>query len=212
MCHEPQEIRRDRVAFCCPTGVFLFLQSRRHITLDRLWLVARRIAVENCAVGTDKELGEVPLDRLSTEDPGLLRLQVFVERVRVLAVHLDLCEHRKADAVVPSTELLDLDLTTRLLLSELITGKTEHHESPVLEFVVERLQSCVLRREAALARDVDDEQGLTAVNVHLLRFAVDGHEVDVVEAHRSSPRTLRQDNLPFARGADQSRNRFRKPY
>jgi hypothetical protein len=32
---------------------------------------------------------------------------------------------------------------------ELITGETEHHETFVPEFVVERVQSLILRREAA---------------------------------------------------------------
>ena len=67
-------------------------------------------------------------------------------------------------------------------MPELITGETEHDETPVPEFVVERLQSHVLWREAALARNIDDEQRLAAVDVHLLWLAVDGDEVDVVEA------------------------------
>ena len=58
------------------------------------------------------------------------------------------------------------------------------HETPVHEFVVERLQPLVLRCEPALARDIDDEQRLATVVVHLLRLAVDGDEVDVVEVHR----------------------------
>ena len=49
---------------------------------------------------------------------------------------------------------------------------------------VERLQSHVLWREAALAGHIDDEQRLAAVDVHLLWLAVDRDQVDVVEAHR----------------------------
>ena len=48
------------------------LQPRCHIALDRLRLVVRRVALEYCAVGADRELREVPLDRLGTENPGLL--------------------------------------------------------------------------------------------------------------------------------------------
>ena len=157
-------------------------QSRDQVGLDRLWFVARRIALEYRAVGADEELGEVPLDRLGTEKAGLLRLEVFVERVRMRTVHVDLCEHREGDAVVPGTELHDFCFAARLLVPELITGEPEHDETPVLELVVERLQSHVLWREAALARNIDDEQRLAAVVGHLLWRAVDGDEVDVVQA------------------------------
>lgn len=68
-------------------------------------------------------------------------------------------------------------------MPELITGETEHHKTPVFEFVVERLQSLVLRRETTLTRYIDDEQCLATVVVHLLPLAVDGDEVDVVEVH-----------------------------
>jgi hypothetical protein len=160
------------------------LELRCQVSFDRLWLVVRRIAPQYRAVGADKEFRKVPLDRLGAENPRLLRFEVFVERVRIQAVHFDLCEHREGDAVVPGAELLDLCFAARLLMPELITGETEHHEIPVLEFVVERLQPLVLRREPALARDIDDEQRLATVVVHLLRHAVDGDEVDVVEVHR----------------------------
>jgi len=103
--------------------------------------------------------------------------------VRIHAVHVDLCEHREGDAVVTGAKPLDLCFAPRLLLPELITGETEQHKTLVLEFVVERLQPLVLRRETALARDIDDEQRLTTVVAHLLRLAVDGDKVDVVEVH-----------------------------
>ncbi len=159
------------------------LQLRCQVGLDCLRLVARCIALEYRAVGADEELGEVPFDRLRPKNPWLLRLEVLVERVRISTVHVDLGEHREGDAVVPGTKLLDLRFAMRLLMPELITGKPEHHKSPIFEFVVERLQPGILRREAALARDVDNEQRLAAVEVHLLRLAVDGDKVDVVQVH-----------------------------
>ena len=167
-------------------SLYFTSQSRYQVGLDRLWFVARPIALEYRAVGADEELGEVPLDRLGTEKAGLLRLEVFVERVRLHTVHVDLCEQRESDAVVPGAELLDLCFAPRLLVPELITGETEHDQTLVPEFVVERLQSHVLRREPTLARNIDDEQCLAAVDVHLLWLAVDGDEVDVVEAYRVS--------------------------
>src|SRR5207237_1227622 len=140
---------------------------------------AGRIAPQYRAVGADEEFREVPLDRLGTQNAGLLRLEVFVERVRIHAVHFDLCEHREGDAIVTGAEPLDLCFAVRLLMPELITGETEHHKTPVPEFVIERLQPLVLRRETALARDIDDEQRLAMVVAHLLWLAVDSEEVDV---------------------------------
>jgi hypothetical protein len=168
------------------------LEPRCQVSFDRLGLVARRIAFQYRAVGAHEEFGKVPLDRLSAQNPRLLRFEVLVERVRIHAVYFDLCEHREGDAEVPGAELFDLCFAARLLLSELITGEPEHHEIPVLEFVVERLQPRVLRREPALARDIDDEQRLATVAVHLLRLAVDGDEVDVVQVHRFRMSALRE--------------------
>jgi hypothetical protein len=156
------------------------LEPRCQVSFDRLWLVARRIALQYRAVGVHEKFRKVPLDRLGAENRRILRFEVCVERVRIHAVHFDLCEHREGDAVVPGAELLDLCFAARLLLPELITGEAEHHKTPVHEFVVERLQPLVLRREPALARDIDDEQRLATVVVHLLQLAVDGDEVDVV--------------------------------
>ena len=165
-------------------SLYFTSQPCYQVGLDRLWFVARRVALEYRAVGADEELGEVPLDRLGTEKAGLLRLEVFVERVRIRTVHVDLCEQGEGDAVVPGAELFDLRFAARLLVPELITGETEHDETPVPETVVERLQSHVLWREAALACNIDDEQRLVAVDVHLQWLPVDRDEVDVVEAYR----------------------------
>ena len=116
----------------CKTDPLFTSQSRCQVGLDRFWFVARRIALEYRAVGADEELGEVPLDRLGAEKAGLLRLEVFVERVRVRTIHVDLCEQGESDAVVPGAELLDLCFAARLLMPELITGETEHDQTPVL--------------------------------------------------------------------------------
>ena len=65
-------------------------------------------------------------------------------------------------------------------MSELIARKTKHHETLIFELVVERLQSRILRRVPTLARNINDEQRLPAVNVHLLRLAGDRDEVNVI--------------------------------
>jgi len=50
----------------------------------------------------------------------------------ILAIDLDLGEHRKGHAVIARTKGRDLRLVAGLLMSELITGKAKHHEAAIL--------------------------------------------------------------------------------
>ena len=77
-----------------------------------------------------------------------------------------------ADPVVELAELCDLVFRARFLRAELIAGKAEHFEAARVHFFVERLEPLVLRREAALARDVHDQQHLVLVGIELLLLAV----------------------------------------
>src|SRR6478672_4415574 len=95
--------------------------------------------------------------------------EVLVQRMCVVAIDLDFAEHRKRDAVVGRAEVADLLFASRLLMTELIAWESEHREAFVLEAIVQLLQPGVLRREAALAGDIDDEQRLAAIRIHLLR-------------------------------------------
>src|SRR5262249_45221915 len=106
--------------------------------------------------------GEVPLDRRAAQHARLRRLQILVERVRVGAVHLDLREERERHLVLRGAELADLGFVARFLMAELGTRKPQNRESLGPLLPVERHESAVLWREAALARDVDDEQHLPA--------------------------------------------------
>ena len=81
----------------------------------------------------------------------------------VRAVHLDLREHRERHVVLRRAERLDLALVAGLLVAELVARETEHLEALRMELAVESLETGVLRREAALRRDVHDQQRLAAV-------------------------------------------------
>src|SRR4249920_2673307 len=96
------------------------------ILLDHVRRVRGPIPPEHCPIRPDEELREVPLDRLGAEHALLLTLEIREERVRVRAVHLDLAEERKGDAVFPRAELLDLLVGAGLLAPELIARKAEH--------------------------------------------------------------------------------------
>src|SRR5262249_34677729 len=95
------------------------------------------------------------------------------------AVHLDLRVERERDVVARRAEALDLALVPGLLVPELVAREAEHLEASVVEFPIQRLEASVLRREAALRRDVHDEQRLAAIARERLLDAVDvlGREV-----------------------------------
>ena len=94
----------------------------------------------------------------------------------VLPIYIDLFEHRERDAVVHAAELGNLCGTAGFLFAKLVARKTEYLQTARLELVVELLQSAVLGREAALARGVDDQQGLSPVLAQLHGIAV--QEID----------------------------------
>src|SRR5205085_3660481 len=118
--------------------------------------VVGRVALQHLAVAADQELGEVPLDALGAEQPGLFALQPLPQRVSVLAVDLRLGHHRKADPVVELTERGDLVVAAGVLRAEFIARKA-HDDQPAVAVVLPQLfEPRELRREAAGAGRVDD--------------------------------------------------------
>jgi len=108
-------------------------------------------------VDVDQELLEVPCDVGGFTLSGLLSLQPLVEVAGIVAVDIDLGKNREIDLVVVGDELTDLFCTTGLLIGKLIAWKCQDLEA--VGFVVERTQTCVLRRKASKARDVDYQAG-----------------------------------------------------
>src|SRR5690606_34522133 len=147
------------------------------------------------AVGGDEELLEVPLHvpglggLLEAALVGVGRLdQRGVERVPALAVDLDLLGHREADAVRRGAERLDLLGRAGLLLAELVAGHADHGEA--LDAPVQLLERGVLRGEAALRGDVDDERRLAAGELaEGGRGAVEAGDRGVEECHSRSVRS-----------------------
>src|SRR5208283_1371119 len=88
-------------------------RRRRGVTLDDVPLLIYQ------------KLGEVPLDTVS-EQAALFAFQELEERMRILAVDLDLREEGKAHAVVDLAKRLDLVVRAGLLVTELVAGETEH--------------------------------------------------------------------------------------
>ena len=111
----------------------------------------------------DQELGEIPADVAG--ERRILARQHHVKRMAVRAVDFELVEHRKGHVVFAGAELFDLRVRARLLAAKLVARKTEHDQSLVLVFLVERLQRGVLRSESAFRRDVDDKQHLALIRL-----------------------------------------------
>jgi hypothetical protein len=65
------------------------------------------------------------------------------------------------------------------LRTELVAREAE--DLDVVELVVERTQTCVLRGEASSARNVDDHDHLTAELLEVDRVAGDARHLEVVD-------------------------------
>jgi sirohydrochlorin ferrochelatase len=166
----------------------------------------RLIAANDLTVAPDEELGEVPLDLVGAdglgaglldvleqetavraEVAGSLGAQVVEQRVGVRPVHLDLAEDREGDVEGGRAEVLDLFVRAGLLAAELVAREAQDLEAARLAIPVERLETLVLRGEATLAGDIDDQQDLTGVVLQRLGRALGGGYCVVVGAHDGLP-------------------------
>src|SRR5262245_10058172 len=100
-------------------------EQLRDIFLDVVRRCRRRVALYDLAILVDQEFGEVPFDAFRAEYSGLRFLQVLVERMRLVAVDIDLCEHRETHFVLRRAEVLDLGFIAWFLMAELIAGKAQ---------------------------------------------------------------------------------------
>ena len=120
------------------------------------------------------------LNYLNTTLSGLRLLQILVQLTGAVAIDLDLGEHRKLHAVLGARELPDLVVGSWLLLAELIARKCEDGESLVLVRLVKSMQTCILGRQASLARDVDDQRNLVCEAPEIDALPGDRGHVEVV--------------------------------
>src|SRR3546814_7351390 len=136
---------------------------RSDVACQRSGLVGRRIPLDHPPVAADEELAEVPLDRIDAEQAALLLLQPLPQRMRAVAVDVDLGEHGEVHVVGQRTEFPDRRLVARLLVAELVAGETQHHQAAVAIVAPQHLQARILRRETALRSHVDHQQHLSGV-------------------------------------------------
>ena len=141
---------------------------------ELLRLLARRIAAHHAKLPVDQELGEIPLDRLRAQEAGRFLFERLKQRMGVRAIDFDLGEHRERHVVLVGAKLADCSLVAWLLMAELVARKSEHSEAALAKAPVQRFEARVLRGEAALARDIDDQQRLARKVAERARLAVDG--------------------------------------
>ena len=140
------------------------------------------------ARSVNEELLEVPSDGVGIGFARLFVAEPFVEIAGPLAVHLDLGEHRKRDAVVRGGVLKNLGVGAGLLAGELVTGKAEDGETGGGVGIVERTQTCVLRGKASFTGDVDDETHVTVERRKWYRLTGDrGHRHFRKGRHHAEP-------------------------
>jgi hypothetical protein len=88
-------------------------------------------------------------------------------------------EHRERRTVLRRGEFEDLLVGSGFLVGELVARKGE--DGDVVVVIVERTQTCVLRREASKAGDVDDQADLSAELVEGDLLAGDRGHLEIVE-------------------------------
>src|SRR5699024_234833 len=182
-CWPPWGTRRPR-----PGGRQVTRRSDRQDVLDGLGQLRRAgldlgaKAGDHLTLRVQHELLEVPLHvaGLAVGVGGFG--QLGVQRVSVLAVDVDLGRQRARDPVLAAGGLLDLLLVARLLPHELVGREAEDEEPAVAVLVGEFLQPLVLRGQAALAGHVDHQDRVARVVGHRGLLAVDGRELDVMDA------------------------------
>jgi hypothetical protein len=67
-------------------------------------------------------------------------------------------------------------------VAELVAGKTQHHETSIAIALIQFLKPRILRGEAALTGDIDDEQRLAGVGRQHGVSAFDGFEIGVEDS------------------------------
>ena len=178
----------------------LFSQFGYDVSFEVFGFCYRRKALDGLAVFGNEELGEVPEDialflyaLADTLEHSVCRfgfetfvflgrglgLEILEDGIGVCAVDITLGHEREGYTVVEAAELFDLLIATRFLVRELVTGESEDDETLVFVFLVQSLQTVVLRRKTALGSGINDKDHLSFVicEVHLFASVVKDFEI-----------------------------------
>ena len=88
--------------------------------------------------------------------------------------------HRKVDREIDGAKLLDLRFGFQLLAAEIVRRDAQHHETPCLVRIVERLEPIILICKPAARSGVDDQNRAPGPVGQTEGFAIDTGEGEVV--------------------------------
>ena len=161
------------------------LQECLHGLLDVLDLLSRLEACHYLTLLVDQELGEVPLDLcallvigislrqhlvengiermgLIPASEALLALEELIQRIGIVAIHLQLLEAGEVGAIVELAELMDRLVCAGSLLAKLIAREIQDLKALCVICLIKFLQLCIGGSETAFRCSVDNEQHLVA--------------------------------------------------
>lgn len=136
------------------------------------------ISLDCLTVGRDEKFGEVPLDGTGQEATSTA-LEVFEDRVRLLAIDIRLLHDWETYAVVQLAETADFIVTSGVLMSKLITWKTDDHKATFLILLIQLFETSKLGSEATFAGCINYQKGLPFElrEVHFFTLDSDGFEI-----------------------------------
>lgn len=105
-----------------------------------------------------------------------MTLEVTIQRVGVISIHIDLSEHGEGDSVGEGAELSNFFFRPWFLTAELVARKSENKKPPISEAMKDPLKSGILRGKSALASDVHDEEHLTSILFKGCRRSIDSFD------------------------------------
>ena len=149
-------------------------------------LLSRLEACHYLTLLVDQELGEVPLD-LSTlliigvclgqhlvenriermglipAGKALLALEELIQRIGIVAIHLQLLEAGEIGAIIELAELMDRLVCAGSLLAKLIAREIQDLKALCVICLIKFLQLCIGGSETAFRCSVDNEQHLVGI-------------------------------------------------
>ena len=166
-------------------------EQRPQVFCDLLGRGLRWVSLDDIASSIDEELLEVPRDIRAV---ALLSLQPPVEIACTVTVDIDLGEQWEIDGVLAGRELEDLGVSAGFLGAELVARESQDREALRRVVFVERTQTCVLRRQASSAGDVDDQTDRVSVVDEINGLTRDRRHRDVIHVRHTRTLTLTADH------------------
>ena len=150
-------------------------------------------ARHNVPLAIDQELGEIPFDIAGQAGIRLLG-QILIEGSESSPFTETLANMGKVTLYLSRAEALNLRIRAGFLAAEIVGRKTQDHKALVLVFFIKRFQSRILRREAAAAGNIHQQNDLALVTRKRSGLAIDGRKGEIVDAFTRKQRCRERQN------------------